>query len=58
MRAQRICLNGMMNEQYSGLCDSNTLGGPAARIGFMVKKVKWLRQGELKIEGSQGSSSS
>eukprot|EP00985_Skeletonema_marinoi_P004460 scaffold1947_cov241-Skeletonema_marinoi.AAC.2 len=32
----------------SGLCDSNSPGGPAARIGFMVKKVKWLRHGELK----------
>jgi len=32
----------------SGLCDSNIPEGPAARIGFMVKKIKWLRQGELK----------
>lgn len=51
------CITTMTKEQatrtqcpldLSDLCDSNTLGGPAVRIGFMVKKVKWLRQGELK----------
>jgi len=32
----------------SGLCGSTSPRGPEARIGFMVKKVKWLRQGELR----------
>lgn len=32
----------------SGLCGSDCPQGPEARIGFMVKKVQWLRQGELR----------